>query len=127
MGCPAFPFIDQGGAEVTDGRKKKNQRPRRYFEGAGSSFSSEPAPLIWQTVPGVARSLILIGPCSGFVQQVVTSHPASAGGAAHHGAELRPYGSRRGSDHTSISVDDVSSLLDHSGCHMIMLGSTSEG
>ena len=34
VGCPAFPFIDQRGAGVTDGRKKKNQRPRRSFEGA---------------------------------------------------------------------------------------------
>ena len=39
VGCSALPFIDQGGAEITDGRKKKNQRPRRSFEGASSSLS----------------------------------------------------------------------------------------
>ena len=87
VGCPAFPFIDQGGAGVTDGRKKKNQRPRRSFEGVGSSFSSELAPLTWQMVPGIAHSLILIGSCFGFVQQVVTSHPVPACGVAHQDAE----------------------------------------
>ena len=92
MGCPALPFIDQGGAEITDGRKKKNQRQRRSFEGVGSSFSFELALLARQTVSGIAHSVILIGPCSGFVKQVVTSHPAPAGGATHQGAESRPYG-----------------------------------
>ena len=52
-----------------------------------SSFSFESVLLTWQTVLGMARSLILIGPCSGFVQQVVTTHPTPAGGAAHQGAE----------------------------------------
>ena len=92
VGCPAFPFIDQGEAGITDGRKKKNQRQRRSFEGAGSSFSSKLALLTRQTVPRIARSVILIGPCSGFVQQVVTSHPTPTDGVAHHGAEPRPYG-----------------------------------
>ena len=81
VGCLALPFIDQRGARITDRRKKKNQRQRRSFEGAECSFSFEPALLTRQTVPGIARSVILIGPCSGFVQQVVTSHPAPAGGA----------------------------------------------
>ena len=26
VGCPALPFIDQGGAGIADGRKSKNQR-----------------------------------------------------------------------------------------------------
>jgi hypothetical protein len=38
-----------------------------------------------------------------------------------------PSGSRRGSDPTSVTVDDVSSMLDHSGCHMLVLVSVSEG
>ena len=87
MGCPALPFIDPGGAEVTDGRKKKNQRPRRSFEGVGSSFFSEPALLTWQTVLGIAHSLILIGTYSVFVQELVTSHPTSADGVVCQGAE----------------------------------------
>ena len=69
------------------GERGKNQRLRRSFEGAGSSFSLEPALLTWQTMPGIARSLILTGPCSGFVQQVVTSHLTLADGAACQGAE----------------------------------------
>ena len=87
VGCPTFPFIDQGGAGVIDGRKKKNQRPRRSFEGVGSSFSFEPALLTRQMVPGIARLVILIGPCSSFVQQVVMSHPAPAGDTMHQGVE----------------------------------------
>ena len=54
--CP--PFYRSRGAGITDGGKKKNLRPRRSFEDAKSSFSFEPAPLTWQTVPGIARSLI---------------------------------------------------------------------
>ena len=38
-----------------------------------------------------------------------------------------PTGSRRGSDHTSVTVGDVSSLLDRSGCRMLMSGPASEG
>ena len=37
-----------------------------------------------------------------------------------------PTGSRRGSDHTSITVDDVISILDHSGYRMPVLVSTPE-
>ena len=85
--CPALPFIDQGGVGITDGRKRKNQRWRRSFEGAGSSFSFEPALLTRQTVLGIARSVILIGPFFGFVQQVVTSHPTLMGGAMHQDAD----------------------------------------
>ena len=91
-GVPYPPFYRSRGAGLTNGRKGKNQRQRRSFKGAGSSFSFEPALLTRQTVLGIACSVILIGPCSGFVQQVVTSHPAPAGAATHQGAESRPYG-----------------------------------
>ena len=91
MGFPALPFIDQGGAGIIDGRKKKNQSQRKSFEGVGSSFSFEPALLTWQTVLGIARSMILIGPRSGFVRQVVTSHPAPAKGATDQGVDSQPH------------------------------------
>ena len=91
-GVPCLPFYRPWGVGITDGRKKKNQRPRRSFEGAKSSFSFEPALLTQQTVPGIAHSVILIGLCSSFIQQVVTSHPTLAGGATHQGVESRPYG-----------------------------------
>ena len=92
MGCPTFTFIDQGEQGLQIGEKKKNKRPRRSFECVGSSFSFEPALLTRQTVLGIARSVILIGPFFGFVQQVVTSHPTPAGGAVRQRAEPRPYG-----------------------------------
>ena len=38
-----------------------------------------------------------------------------------------PTGSGRCSDYTSVTVEDVSLLLDHSGCHMVPLGSVPEG
>ena len=127
VGCPAFLFIDQRRAGVIDGKKKKNQRPRRSFEGVGSSFSSEPAPLTWQTVPRIARSLILIGPCSGFVHNWSRPIPPHRVARRTRVPSHDPTGSRRGSDHMSVTVDDVSSLLDCSGCRMLMLGSTPEG
>ena len=37
-----------------------------------------------------------------------------------------PTESRRGSNYTSVTVDDASSLLDCSGCRMLMSGSMSE-
>ena len=68
VGCPAFPFIDQGEAGIIDGRKMKNQRQRRSFKDAGSSFSSERGPADTadrardsSTLSG--RALILIGTC----------------------------------------------------------------
>ena len=53
----------------------------------GLPFSLEPTLLTWQTVLGIASSPILIGPCSGFVQQVVASHPTPADGAVCQGAK----------------------------------------
>ena len=38
---------DQGGARIIDGRKKKNQRQRKSFEGVGSSFSFDLILLTW--------------------------------------------------------------------------------
>ena len=86
-GVPCPPFIDQGGAGITYGRKRKTQRERESFEGAGSSFSLEPALLTWQTVPEIACSLILIGPRHGLGQLVVMSHPTPMDDAACQGTE----------------------------------------
>ena len=97
MGCLAFPFIDQGGAGITDGRKKKNQRPRRSFEGAGSSFSSEPASLTWPdgVRDGTFAGRLCVDDASPLLdQQVVTSHPAPAGGVSDRGVDLQPFEER---------------------------------
>ena len=57
VGCPALPFIDQGGSRGYRWEKEeKNQRQRKSFEGAGSSFSLDPALLIRQIMPGIACS-----------------------------------------------------------------------
>ena len=95
-GVPCLPFYRSRRSRGYRREKKENQRPRMSFEGARSSFSSKPALLTWQTEPGIAHSLILIGPRSVFVQQVVTSHPAPAGGAVQQGAKPRPYGEQTG-------------------------------
>ena len=31
VGCPALPFIDQGGAGVTDGRQRKNPKVEKVL------------------------------------------------------------------------------------------------
>ena len=59
-------------------------------------------------------------------QQLVTSHPAPAGGVANQGADLRS-GSRLRSDRTSNIVGDVIFLLDRSGCHELLSVSAPEG
>ena len=84
--------------------------------------------LTWQTMPGI--------PCF--------ADPDRAGLWLHFSEWSRPIllqgtvrcvrvpsgdfvGSRWGSDYTPVTVDDVSSLLDCSGCRMLMLGSAAEG
>ena len=47
VGCPAFPFIGQERAGFTDGRKEENERQRKSFKDARSSFSSMWALLTW--------------------------------------------------------------------------------
>ena len=53
-GVPCLPFYRPRGSRDYRWEKEENQRQRRSFEGAGSSFSSEPAMLTWQTMPGIA-------------------------------------------------------------------------
>ena len=73
------------------GERRKTRGKRWSFKDVGSSFSSVQA----ADMAGGARDssmlgacpLILIGPCSGFVKQVVTSHPAPVDGVKHQGAE----------------------------------------
>ena len=109
------------------GERGKYQRYRRSFEGAGSSFFPVPALLTWQTVSEVACSLILIGhalaPFSKWVRPILRRRTVRRTGEQ----SCDPSGSNRGSDHTSVTVDDVSSTLDCSGCHMPVLVSTPEG
>ena len=129
MGCPAFSFIDQGEAGIIDERKKKNQRQRRSFEGAGSSFFSERALL---TADGAMDSSMLgvyplMMPCSGLINK--WSRPIPPRRAARRTRVLihDPTGSGRRSDRTSITIEDVSLLLDRSGCRILPSGYVPEG
>ena len=88
-GAPCPPFYRPRGEQgLQTGERGKNQRQRRSFDGAGSSFSHVPALLTWQTVSGMACSLILIGSCPGLYQQVGVSHPTPTDCVACQRAEL---------------------------------------
>ena len=50
--CHVFPFIGQERAGFTDGRKEENEKQRKSFKDAESSFSSVRALLTWQAVTG---------------------------------------------------------------------------
>ena len=53
-GVPCFPFYRPTGSMDYRWEKEENQRQRKSLEGAGSSFSSEPALLTRQMVLGIA-------------------------------------------------------------------------
>ena len=109
------------------GERGKYQRYRRSFEGARSSFFPVPALLTWQTVSEVACSLILIGhalaPFSKWVRPILCRQMVWRARESSYD----PSRSNRGSDHTSVIVDDASSVLDRSGCRVLVLVSASEG
>ena len=121
MGGPALPFIDQGGSRGYRSEKEVNTKgiegPSRE---PGLPFSLGLPYLTWQTVSEVACLLILIGhalaPFSKWVRPIPCRRTVRRAGS----------GSNRGNDHTSVIVDDVSSVLDYSGCRMPMLVSTPE-
>ena len=110
------------------GERGKKPKVERVLRGAGSSFSLEPALLTWQTTPGIvcfvdpdrAGLWLRLSEWScpilprRTVRCVRVSSPDSVG-------------SRRGNDYTPVTVDDVSSLLDCSGCRMPVLVSMPEG
>ena len=125
--CPPF-YRPRGEQELHMGERGKNQRQRRSFEGAGSSFSLEPALLSWQTMPGIAchvdpnRARLWL--CfSEWSRPILPRRTMRCVRVPSHDST----GSRRGSDYTPVTIDDVSSLLDYSGCHMPMLVFTPEG
>ena len=109
------------------GERGKCRRYIRSFEGAGSSFSLCLPSLTRQTVLEVACSLILVGHAVASFSKWV--HPILRRRTVWSAGEpsCDPSGSNRGSDHTSITVDDVISFLDRSGCRMPVLVSAPEG
>ena len=83
--------------------------------------------LTWQTALEVVCSLILVGhalaPFSKWVHPILRRRTVRRVGEPSCDSS----GSNRGSDHTSVTIDDVSSILDHSGYRMPVLVSAPEG
>ena len=110
------------------GERGKNQRKRRSFGGAGSSFSLEPALLTWQTTPGIAcftdPNRVRLWFCfSEWSHPILPRWIVRCVRVPSHDST----GSRRGNDYMPVTVDDVSSSLDCSGCRMPVLVSMPEG
>ena len=84
VGCPAFPFIGQGKAQVTaEGKRRTREREPKSLRVAGSFFSF---------------MRVLTAPCRGLVRHWCHAQVSSAS----HGAPLCP-GRRRG-EPTCLSV-----------------------
>ena len=128
MGSPALPFIDQGGAGVTDERTRKKPKVEKVLRGSrvflfpcacptnmadrvrdgvfADPYRTMPWPLSARWLRPILRRRM--------VRRV-------------RGLSYGPLGSRRGSDPTFVTVGDVNSVLDRSGCRMLGLVSVSEG
>ena len=125
VGGPTLPFIDQGGSR---GYRSEKKEKVEGIEGAlrepGLPFSLSLPCLTWQTVLEVACSLIFVGHALALFSKWV--RPILCRWMVRRTGELSydPLGSNRGSDHTSVTIDDVIYVLDHNGCHMPMLVST---
>ena len=127
MGSPARPFIDQGGSKGYRWEKEENTKG---IEGpskdSGLPFFLCLPCLTWQTVLEVACLLIFVGhalaPFSKWVHPIPCRRMVRRAGEP----SSDPSGSNRGSDDTSVTVDDVSSVLDHSGRRMPVLVSAPE-
>ena len=108
------------------GERGKYQGYRRSFEGSGSSFSPCLPCLTWQTVSEVACLLIFVGHAQALFSKWVRPIPCRRTVRCAGEPSSDPSGSNRGSDHTSVTVDDVSSVLDRSGRRMPVLVSVPE-
>ena len=82
--------------------------------------------ITWQTVSEVACLLIFVGhalsPFSKWVRPIPCRWTVRRAGEPSGD----PSGSNRGSDHTPVAVDDVSSVLDRSGRRKLVLVSAPE-
>ena len=120
-------FIDQGGSRGYRWEKEENaegiEGPLRE---PGLPFSLCLPCLTRQAVSKVVCSLILVGHAlasfSKWVRPILRRQTVRHAG----GPSYDPSGSNQGSDHTSVTVDDVISILDRSGCRMHVLVSTYE-
>ena len=122
VGGHALLFIDQGGSR---GYRWENEENTKSIEGPskdpGLPFFLRLPCITWQTVSGVAWLLTFVGHAlasfSKWVRPILCRRMVRRAGEPSCDSS----GSNRGSDHTSITVDDVSSVLDRSGCRMPVL------
>ena len=127
MGSPALPFIGQGGSR---GYKWEKEEKTKDIGGPskdpGVPFFLRLPCLTWQTMSEVACLLIFVGhalaPFSKWVLPIPCRRTVWRAGEP----SSDPSGSNWGSDHTSVTVDDVSSVLDRSGRRMPVLVSAPE-
>ena len=88
VGCPTLLFIDQGGAGVTDGRKRKKTKVEKVLQVSRVFLfpCACPTNMADQFRDGMFADPYRAVP--GFYQQVGVSHPMSADGAVHQRAKL---------------------------------------
>ena len=127
MGGPTLPFIDQGGSRGYRWEKEENTKgiegPSRE---PGLPFSLCLPCLTWQTVPEVACLLIRVGHALDSFSKCVRLILRRRTVRRAREPSCDPSGSNQGSDHMSVTIDDVSSVLDRSSHHMPVLVSMPE-
>ena len=126
VSCPPFyrPRGSRGYRWEKEEKTKGREGPSRVL---GLPFSLKPALLTWQTTLGIAcfidpdRARLWLrlreSSCPILPQRTVRCVRAPSHDST---------GSRRGNDYTPVTVDDVSSSLDCSGCRIPMLVSAPE-
>ena len=126
-GEPCPPFYRPRGSRGYRWEKEENTKGTEGpSKDPGLPFFPRLPCLTWQTVSEVACLLIFVGhalaPFSKWVRPIPCRRPVRRAGEP----SSDPSGSNRGSDHTSVTVDDVSSVLDRSGRRMLVLVSAPE-
>ena len=128
VGCPALPFIDQGRARVTDGRKRKKPKVEKVLRGSRVFLFPCACPA---NMADRVRDSMFADPYRAVPWPLSARwlRPILRRWMVRHvrGLSYGPLGSRWGSDPTSITIGDVNSILDCSGCRMLVLLSTSKG
>ena len=123
--CPPF-YRPRGSRGYRWEKEEKTKGIGGPSKDPGLPFFPRLSCLTWQTVLEVAWLLIFIGhvlaPFSKWVRPIPSRWMVWRAGERNSD----PSGSNRGSDHTSVTIDDVSSVLDHSGRRMPVLVSTPE-
>ena len=127
-GEPCPPFSRPRGEQGYRWEKEENTKGiEGPLKDPGLPFSLRLPCTTWQTVSEVACSLIFVGHALTSFSKWV--RPILRRWTVRRAREpsCDPSGSNRGSDHTFVTVDDVTSVLDHSGCRMPRLVSVLEG